>query len=113
MTVVVGGESGRAVRTARRNADPRGGEAADVPNGDTGRAAVIGSESFEDARVCDRRGTSLGAVEVFALLLMEKLFIRGETGGEAEFTDPTLPVDNEGDIDRFGEVSERAVEVAW
>ena len=104
-----GGEDGSAVCVARRSTEPRGGE----ENGaGTTREPGYDAElldSPDDVRECDLV-TALPETVLGLLRILERGGADGELG--AAFPD-TLPVDREGESERFGGDMVRAADVAW
>src|SRR6266702_5534321 len=107
-----GGEDGSAVCMARRITEPRGGEGT---GGGTTREPGYDAELLEspdEVRECDLvpalPETVLSPAGLFRIL--ERGGAVGELG--AAFPD-TLPVDREGESERFGGDMVRAAEVAW
>jgi hypothetical protein len=107
-----GGEDGSAVCMARRSTAPRGGEenGAGTTRGPGYDTELL--ESPDDVRECDL----VPALPEMILSPAELLRIleRGGAVGElgAAFPD-TLPVDREGESERFGGDMVRAADVAW
>ena len=67
-------------------------------------------ESEDEVRECDIRGAGTG--RTVGLPEDETMRERGEMGGDPD-PDPVLPVEKEGDIERFGGLIVRAALVAW
>ena len=111
-TFVVGGEDGSAVCMALRSTAPRGGE----ENGagtirEPGYDAEL-LESPDDDRECDFVPPIPEAVLSAAGLL--GILERGGAVSELDAAFPdTLPVDREGESERFGGDMVRAADVAW
>lgn len=107
-----GGEAGNAVCMACRSTEPRGGE----ENG-TGTTRWPGYDaelldSPDDVRECDIVLILLDTVLVLGWV--DETLERDGSDGEVGVTLPdTLPVDREGERERFGGDMVRAVDVAW
>jgi len=107
-----GGEDGSAVCMARRSTEPRGGEenGAGTTRGPGYDAELL--ESPDEVRECDL--VPALPEMVLAPARLPRILERGRPGGElgAAFPD-TLPVDREGERERFGGDTVRAADVAW